>query len=67
MRSNDYKRYSLSKNILPVSLIIPAYNEEKNIVSNIRALMKINYPKYEIIVVNDGSDDDTHGKIISAF
>lgn len=67
MRSNDYKRYSLSKNLLPVSLIIPAYNEEKNIVSNIRALMKINYPKYEIIVVNDGSDDNTHSKIVSAF
>lgn len=42
-----------------VSIIIPAHNEEKNIATVIENLKKIDYPKFEIIVVDDGSDDDT--------
>ncbi|MCR5652495.1 MAG: glycosyltransferase family 2 protein [Ruminococcus sp.] len=65
--SDDYKRYVDSNNLLPISLIIPAYNEQENIVQNIRSLMKINYPSYEIIVVNDGSTDKTGELVIDAF
>ena len=43
----------------PVSIIVPAYNEGKLIQDTIRSLLSLNYPKYEIIVVNDGSTDDT--------
>ena len=44
-----------------VSIVIPAYNEEKNIVTTLKSLTKLNYPKnkLEIIVVNDGSTDNT--------
>ncbi len=65
--SDDYLRYIDSNNLLPISLIIPAYNEQENIVQNIRSLMKINYPCYEIIVVNDGSTDKTGELVINAF
>lgn len=65
--SNDFKRYVDSENLLPISLIIPAYNEQENIVQNVRSLMKINYPKFEIIVVNDGSTDKTRQLIIDSF
>jgi cellulose synthase/poly-beta-1,6-N-acetylglucosamine synthase-like glycosyltransferase len=65
--SDDYMRYIDSNNLLPISLIIPAYNEQENIVQNIRSLMKINYPTYEIIVVNDGSTDKTGDLVIDAF
>lgn len=65
--SDDFKSYIESDNLLPISLIIPAYNEEENIVQNIRSLMKINYPMYEIIVVNDGSTDKTGDRVIEAF
>ena len=65
--SNDYGRYVDSDNLLPISLIIPAFNEDENIVSNIKSLMKINYPEFEIVVVNDGSTDMTHERIIDAF
>ncbi len=65
--SDDYLRYVDSNNLLPISLIIPAYNEQENIVQNIRSLMKINYPCYEIIVVNDGSTDRTGELVIEAF
>lgn len=65
--SNDYGRYLNSENLLPISLLIPAYNEEENIVSNIKSLMKMDYPEFEIVVVNDGSTDKTHEYIVEAF
>lgn len=67
LMSNDYERYMYSDNLLPISLLIPAYNEEENVVQNIKSLMKMDYPNFEIIVVNDGSTDKTHEKIVEAF
>ena len=66
-QSNDFGRYVASENLLPISLLIPAYNEEENIVSNIKSLLKIDYPLFEIVVVNDGSTDRTHDKIVDSF
>ena len=66
-QSNDFGRYVESENLLPISLLIPAYNEEENIVSNIKSLLKIDYPLFEIVVVNDGSTDSTHDKIVDSF
>ncbi len=51
-----------SKNIesFPViSLIIPAFNEEKTIEKSIQSLLELDYPNYEIIMVDDGSTDKT--------
>ncbi len=66
-QSNDFGRYVDSENILPISLLIPAYNEQENIVQNIKSLMTIDYPEFEICVVNDGSTDRTHDLIVEAF
>ncbi|MCI0433866.1 MAG: glycosyltransferase family 2 protein [Gemmatimonadetes bacterium] len=51
----------------PVSLIVPAYNEEAVIVSSIRSLLQIDYPEFEIVVVNDGSKDGTLRVLIEQF
>ena len=51
----------------PVSVIVPAYNEEKSIVDVVHSLLSLNYPRYEIIVVNDGSEDATLAKLHKAF
>jgi len=51
----------------PISIILPAYNEEKTIVESIRSLLFVRYPSYEIIVVNDGSKDRTLEVLKSAF
>ncbi len=45
-----------------VSILLPAYNEGKNIEESIKSLLSLDYPKKEIIVVNDGSLDDTMEK-----
>ncbi len=43
-----------------VSIIVPAYNEGAVIQSSVRSLFKLDYPRFEIIVVDDGSSDDTY-------
>ena len=43
----------------PISIIIPAYNEENVIEGALDSLMRLDYPQYEVVVVDDGSSDDT--------
>ncbi|OGU67326.1 MAG: glycosyl transferase [Stygiobacter sp. RIFOXYC12_FULL_38_8] len=42
-----------------VSIIVPVYNEGKVLRSSIESLLELDYSNYEIIIVNDGSTDDT--------
>jgi cellulose synthase/poly-beta-1,6-N-acetylglucosamine synthase-like glycosyltransferase len=51
----------------PVTIIVPAYNEERTIVSSIRSLLHLGYPEYEVLVVNDGSTDRTLEAVVEAF
>ena len=44
---------------VPISIVVPAYNEEVTILETIKSLEKLDYKIYEIVVVNDGSKDDT--------
>jgi len=58
----------LSGDIAPsVSILAPAYNEGKNVVDNVRSLMSLNYVNLEIIIINDGSEDDTMYKLIENY
>lgn len=43
----------------PVSILVPAHNEALTIAASIRSLLQLNYPQFEIIVINDGSTDET--------
>ncbi len=43
----------------PVSILLPAYNEEAGVVQSVAALLQLRYPEFEVIVVNDGSKDAT--------
>ena len=43
----------------PVSIIVPAYNEGKLLYNTVQSLLQLDYPKFEIIVVDDGSKDNT--------
>ncbi|MEI7552329.1 MAG: glycosyltransferase [Verrucomicrobiota bacterium] len=56
-----------AKSIPGISLLVPAYNEERTVVENIRSLLTLRYPRFEIIVVNDGSTDGTAAAVIAAF
>lgn len=51
----------------PVSVLVPAYNEQLTIVETIRSLLRQDYPQFEIVVVNDGSRDETLTVLQNAF
>ncbi len=64
------KKFSFlfKKRMLPtISIIAPAFNEEKTIIESANSLMNLIYPDYELIVVNDGSTDDTLKSLIKTF
>ncbi len=60
-KNNNFRYDSISgfKNLPGVSIIAPFFNEEKTIVENIRSLLLLNYPEVEVIMINDGSSDNS--------
>lgn len=62
MKKNSYVNYReiLVSPLAPsVSILAPAYNEEAIIIENIRSLLSLHYGNYEVIIINDGSTDNT--------
>lgn len=66
-RSSEHFAGAVSGFEPPVSIIVPVHNEEARIVSLVDALLDLTYPEFEIIVIDDGSDDDTLNNLIGAF
>lgn len=52
---------------LGVSILVPAFNEEQGVVQNVSSLLNLNYEKFEIVVINDGSTDATSDVLIEEF
>lgn len=50
-----------------VSIVAPAYNEEATLAESVRSLLLLNYPQFEVVVVNDGSKDRTLPVAVEAF
>jgi cellulose synthase/poly-beta-1,6-N-acetylglucosamine synthase-like glycosyltransferase len=51
----------------PISLLVPAHNEEKSICTAVRNLLGLDYPEFEVIVINDGSSDHTLQRMQKEF
>ncbi len=64
---SNYNTLSGSELVPPVSLLVPAFNEELTISENVNCLLTLNYPTYEVIVINDGSSDNTVDVLIKEF
>lgn len=70
LRKNSYVNYNtlvLSPLVPRISIIAPAFNESRTIIDNVRTLLSLYYNNFEVIIVNDGSTDDTFQKIVQAF
>lgn len=63
----DLERIFKLKNYKPISVIVPAYNEGNNIVENVKSLLQLIYPQFQLVIVNDGSKDNTLQKLIDNF
>lgn len=51
----------------PISVLLPAYNEELGVVDSVRSLLALRYPQHEVVVINDGSTDGTLDVLREAF
>jgi cellulose synthase/poly-beta-1,6-N-acetylglucosamine synthase-like glycosyltransferase len=70
LRKNSYVDYTsiLLAPLTPtISVIAPAHDEERTIVENVRALLSLYYNNYEVIIINDGSSDETFKRLIEAY
>lgn len=52
---------------IPISILVPAYNEEKSIVASVHSFLTLHYPALEVIVMSDGSMDSTIDRLIEAY
>lgn len=66
-RKKTYKNEIERDYYVPISIIVPAYNEEVTIIDTIESLLNLDYKIYEIIVVDDGSSDKTSKKVIKHY
>ncbi|HEX7366535.1 MAG TPA: glycosyltransferase [Pelobium sp.] len=58
---------TLNKNYPPVSILIPAYNEEVTAIKTIESLLALDYPALELLFIDDGSKDNTLAVVTEAF
>ena len=63
----DFDKTFQSEFYKPVSIIIPAYNEEATIVDNVKSILALKYPEFEVVVVSDGSSDSTIEQLKDKF
>lgn len=68
-QTSDYYLDALNKSPYApgISIVAPAFNEELTIITNIKSMLTIDYPTYEVVIVNDGSTDRTLEKMIDTF
>ncbi|MDR2887141.1 MAG: glycosyltransferase family 2 protein [Bacteroidales bacterium] len=70
LRKNSYVDYNsiiLAPFTPSISVIAPAYNEARTIIENTRALLSLYYNNFEVIIVNDGSTDETFKKMVETY
>ena len=67
VQSFELKNIFRSPFTKPVSLIVPAYNEEATIIASVKSILQLQYPIFEIILINDGSTDQTLKSLLESF
>jgi cellulose synthase/poly-beta-1,6-N-acetylglucosamine synthase-like glycosyltransferase len=63
----DFQRLMQSDALPPITMLVPAFNEQKTIEASVTAILALHYRNYEVVVVNDGSKDETLEALRHAF
>ncbi len=63
----DFKAYMGEENMIPISIIVPICEEDRDAISTIDSLMEMNYDHMEIIVVNDGCGEAVNTRVIGNY
>jgi biofilm PGA synthesis N-glycosyltransferase PgaC len=63
----DYRILASSNEAPSMSILAPAYNEGATIIENVRSLLSLHYNNLEVIIINDGSKDNTLEQLIKAY
>jgi cellulose synthase/poly-beta-1,6-N-acetylglucosamine synthase-like glycosyltransferase len=64
---SDYEQILRSEMTWPISIVVPAHDEARTVVDTVRSLLAVNYGQFEVVVVNDGSTDDTLRRLVDAY
>lgn len=67
MKYLSFKEIFHLPHVKPISIIVPIYNEENTVIESVKSLLCLEYPRFEVIAVNDGSTDKTLENLIKAF
>ncbi|RYZ58720.1 MAG: glycosyltransferase, partial [Chitinophagaceae bacterium] len=70
IRKSTFSNYNIlasSEHAPSLSILAPAYNEGATIIENVRSLLNIYYNHFEVIIINDGSKDDSLQKLIAEY
>src|ERR1035437_9724490 len=59
IRFEQWRREIQSPTTLSISVFVPAHDEELTIIDTVNSLLTLQYPQFEVIVINDGSGDTT--------
>jgi cellulose synthase/poly-beta-1,6-N-acetylglucosamine synthase-like glycosyltransferase len=63
----DFQRLMQSDALPPITILVPAYNEQQTIEASVTSILALHYRNYEVVVVNDGSKDGTLEALRHAF
>jgi cellulose synthase/poly-beta-1,6-N-acetylglucosamine synthase-like glycosyltransferase len=63
----EFKILATSEHTPSLSILAPAYNEGATIIENVRSLLSVYYNNFEVIIINDGSKDDSLQKLIATY
>ena len=66
-RCSDYHDLLKSPLAPGISVIAPAFNEGLSIIMNVQSLMTLNYPNFEVLLINDGSTDNSMEQLTREF
>ena len=64
---DDFQRLMQSDALPPITILVPAHNEQATIEASVTAILTLEYRNYEVVVVNDGSQDGTLEALRHAF